>query len=305
MPLRIILLSLAIFLAFPCWAVAFQGHVQHFSDGAVITWGDGKLSVLRDMASPGEAGTVNPLAVRKAVTSARKQLLDMILATRIDSKRTVSAYLSADRSLAARVRGMVQNSPMELPDMYAPDGQVRVYERFRGELAELVMPNTLPYQSGILPKLSTSMEEQFDYNESQVEVTSSGAISYTGIIVDARELKVTPCLAPIIYGQDGLGAYGVFMVSRGNAIQKGVVAYSTTPDPAQLRSRVGKNPLIVKALNAYGSWRTDLIVSTPMAKLMRAIMSTPDIAGDSRVVIVLSDNEMASMETAEEPSQEQ
>lgn len=287
--LRITLLSLCLFLAFSGPAAAFRGHVQNFSDNATLFWGDGEINVFRPLEPAANGGTLSPLAVRKAVISARKQLLDIILSTRINSKATVSAYLSEDADLAARVRGMVQNSPLERPAMFDETGEVRVYETFRGKLAELVLPTTIQFQSGIPPKLSTSLEQQFEYQQAPPEVAGNGSISYTGVIIDARGLQVTPCLSPVVYGQDGVGAYGAFLVSRENAIRNGVVAYSTTPDPAQLRSRGGSNPLIIRALNAYGSWRTDLIISTPMANLVRATMSSPSLAGSSRVVIVLSD----------------
>lgn len=223
-------------------------------------------------------------------------MLDIILATRIDSKRTVSAYLSEDAGLAARVRGMVQNSPLERPSVFEENGEIRVFETFRDKLAELVLPTTIPFQSGIPPRLSTSLEQQFDYQENTLEEAGDGSISYTGVIIDARGLKVTPCLSPVVYGQDGMGAYGAFLVSRENAIKHGVVAYVTTPDPAQLRSRVGSNPLSIKALSVYGSWRTDLIISTPMANLVRATMSSPGVTGNSRVVIVLSNEPSESEE---------
>lgn len=287
--LRITLLSLCLFLALSGPAAAFRGHVQNFSDNATLFWGDGEINVFRPLEPSADGDTLSPLAVRKAVISARKQLLDIILSTRINSKATVSAYLSEDADLAARVRGMVQNSPLERPAMFDETGEVRVYETFRGKLAELVLPTTIQFQSGIPPKLSTSLEQQFEYQQAPPEVAGNGSISYTGVIIDARGLQVTPCLSPVVYGQDGVGAYGAFLVSRENAIRNGVVAYSTTPDPAQLRSRVGSNPLIIRALNAYGSWRTDLIISTPMANLVRATMSSPSLAGNSRVVIVLSD----------------
>lgn len=288
MSLRITLLSLAILLTFPGLALSFQGHVQTFSDNATVYWGNGEITVSRELAQI-DGEPVNPLAVRKAVTSARKQLLDIILSTRINSKQTVSAYLSQNAALAARVRGMVQNSPLERPAVFDEVGYIKVFESFRGKLAELVFPTTIQFQSGIPPRLATSMEEQFGYDANGLEEAGGGAISYTGVIIDARNLKVTPALAPVIYGQNGVGAYGAFLVSRPNAVNKGVVAYSTTADPQKLRSRVGSNPLIVRALNAYGSWRTDLIISTPMAQLVRATMRVPSAAGGCRVVIVLAD----------------
>lgn len=288
MSLRITLLSLVMLMAFPGWALAFQGYTQTFRNGGTLAWGNGSIVVARPLAVPeGEESVISPLAVRKAATGARKQMLDIIKVTRIDSKRTVSAYLAQVPDLAARVRGMVQNSPMTRPSAYAEEAEVRVTEQFRGKLAELVLPTTIPFQSGIPPRLSASMEQTLDFNGSEPEVTGEDAVAYTGVIIDARGMKVTPCLTPNIYGQDGLGAYGAFLVSRANAVRKGVVAYANSVDPAALRSRVGSNPLIVKALNAYGSWRTDLIVSTPMANLVRATMKSPKAAANCRVVIVL------------------
>jgi len=276
-------------LAFPGFALSFQGYVQSFDNNATMSWGSGEVVVTRGLASPdGDASAVSPLAVRKAATSARKQLLDIIMSIRIDAKRTVSAFLSDDSELAARVRGVIQNSPMERPAVFEEGGEVRVSEQFRGKLAELVLPTTIPFQSGIPPKLSTSMEQSLSFNGGVPEEVGAGTSGYTGVIIDARGFKVTPALTPVIYGQDGLGAYGAFVVSRDNAINKGVAAYSTTPEQDKLRERVGSRPLVVRALSAYGSWRTDLIVTTPMAQLVRAVMRTPEAADNCRLVIVIS-----------------
>lgn len=214
-------------------------------------------------------------------------MLDIILSTRIDSKRTVSAFLSEDDELAARVRGVVQNSLMERPALFDQGGEVRVSEAFRGKLAELILPTTIQFQSGIPPRLSTSMEQSMDYSNEAPERVGAGVRTYTGVIVDARGLKVTPSLAPVIYGQDGIGAYGSFLVSRANAIEKGVAAFATSAEPAVLKERVGARPLSVKAVNAFGSWRTDLIVPTGMGRLIRALMLQGEAVDNCRVVIVI------------------
>jgi len=289
MSLRMFILTTAILLAFPAWALSFQGFVQSFDEGGSITWGNGDVTVVRVLLPPGEDSSVKltPLSVRKVASSARKQMLDMIMSVRIDGKRTVSAFLSDDAELAARVRGVVHNSPFERPAMFEDGGEVRVSEKFRGKLAELVLPTTIQFQSGVPPKLSTSMEQNLSYQDGVPEEAGVGARGYTGVIIDASGLQVTPALAPVIYGQDGLGAYGPFLVSRANAINKGVVAYANTSNPTALRDRVGNNPLTVRALSAYGSWRTDLIISSPMAQLVRSVMRSGSAAANCRVVIVL------------------
>lgn len=285
---RIVFFILLSLLTFPVNSLAFQGYVQSFGEDGTISWGSGDIVVVRDLTSVenGTSENLTPLAVRKATSQARKQMLDMVMGIRIDSKRTISAYLAGDDELAARVRGVVHNSPFQRPAMFDGTGEVRVSESLRGKLSELVFPTTIQFQSGIPPRLSTSMEQSMSFNDKPEQV-GGAAGTYTGVIIDARGLKVTPSLAPVVYGQDGLGAYGPFVVSRDNAIAHGVAAYATTSDPGALSSRVGSRPLTVKALNAYGSWRTDLIITTSMSKLIRAVMRPGDIVDRCRVVIVI------------------
>ena len=283
-------------------ASAFQGYVQPVGEGGSIAWGNGEMLVVRILEKPGaDQPPLTPLSVRKAASGARKQLLDMVLAVRIDSKRTVSAFLSEDALLAGRVRGVIQNSPLVRPAVFEEGGEVLVSETLRGKLAELILPTTIQFQSGIPPRLSTSMEQSLSFEDRTPEHVGSSAVGYTGVIFDARGLKVTPALAPVIYGQDGQGAYGAFLVSRANAVDKGVIGYATTADPSALKERVGSRPLVVKALSAYGSWRTDLIITTPMARLVRAVMGAGDAVNNCRAVIVLDPIKAEIPETGDKP----
>ena len=269
-------------LIFSSSASAFTGYVQGFGEGRAISWGDGGITVVEavEAGAENEAEPPSPLAVRKAASKARKQLLDMIMSIRIDAKQTVSAYLSDNDDLAARLRGQVHNSLFEGPDMLRDVRSVTVSESLRGDLAELILPKTVQFQSGIPPRLSTAVGPAF------VPEPVGRAGGYTGVIVDARGLGVTPCLLPVIYGQDGLGAYGTFLVSRQVAVEQGVVAYASTASPAALAGRVGKHPLVVKAARSYGSWQTDVVISTQEAALVRAIMQSGD-ARKGGVVIVI------------------
>lgn len=291
-------LVLTMILAFPAWVWAFQGYVQPVGDGGTIAWGSGEVAVVRPLGGDagdrtgGEGGAdiggeTSPFALRLAATQARKRLIDMIMAVRIDARGTVSAYLADEEDAAARVRGIVQNSPLERPTLSGEAGDIRVFEHLRGKLAEVILPTTIQFQSGIAPRMSVSMEQNMAFADRVPEEAGAGTAGYTGVIVDARGLQVTPALAPVIYGQDGLGAYGPFLVSRANAIDKGVAAYAVTDDPASLRERVGDRPLVVRALSTFGSWRTDLVISSPMARLVRAMMHVGDAVDNCRVAIVL------------------
>ncbi|MBG0789277.1 MAG: hypothetical protein H0S80_02140 [Desulfovibrionaceae bacterium] len=295
MTLRKISLIILSLLVFYSTAHAFTGYVQRFDEGRTIAWGDGGVTVVGEVEADAEddAEAASPLSVRKAASKARKQMLDMILSVRIDAKQTVSAYLSDNDDLAAQLRGQIHNSLFEGPDLLRDARTVTVSESLRGKLAELILPKTVPFQSGIPPRLSTATGPAF------VPEPVGGAGGYTGVIVDARGLDVTPCLLPVIYGQDGLGAYGAFLVSRQTAVENGVAAYANTASPEVLAERVGKHPLAVKAARVYGSWKTDLVVSTQEAALIRAIMQS----GATRkggVVIVIDTPPAPARSTVEE-----
>ncbi|WP_196772869.1 hypothetical protein [Pseudodesulfovibrio alkaliphilus] len=285
--LRLVLMA-AMVLVFSVRVFAFEGLVQPMGEGGAIAWGSGEVEVVRALEQDGDGGEPTPLAVRMAVGQARKRLLDIILAVRVDARGTVSSYLADDEDAAARLRSLVQNSPLKRPAMFDDAGEVRVFERLRGPLAELVLPTSIQFQSGIPPRMPSSMEGNMAFeSEGMPEEAGIGVSGFTGIIVDARGLRVTPAMAPVIYGQDGLGAYGPFLVSRASAIASGVAVYAVTDDRAVLRERVGENPLTVRALSTFGSWRTDLVVSSPMAALIRAMMRVGDAVDQCRVVIVI------------------
>ena len=290
MSFRIFVPIILSFFIFASPVQAFEGLVQTYGEGGTLAWGSGELAVVRaiDGAATDESdAALAPLSVRKAVVQARKQLLDMVLSVRIDGHQTVGAFLSGDSDLAAQVRGLIQNSLYRGPGLFEEAGTVRVSEKLRGQLAELILPNTVQFQSGIPPKLSTATGQGVDTPDNAPEEVGSGTRGYTGVVIDARGLKLTPALAPVVYGQDGFGAYGYFQVGRTNVADKSMVAYAVTDDAKVLAERVGNRPLTVRALSAYGSWRTDVVIAASDARLVRAVVKTASIADGCRVVILV------------------
>lgn len=296
-----IILSLFLFSAS---ASAFEGYVFYTEDGGMIQWGDGEISVVKEVEAGEGEEPWSPLAIRKAASQARRQMLDMLMSVRIDGRQTVSSYLADNAELAAQVRGLVHNSLFQGPETFSEVGTVTVSESLRGKLAELILPTTIPFQSGIPPKLSTSMEQSMTFTGAMPEEVGVSDSGYTGVIIDARGLQVTPALTPVVYGQDGLGAYGAFVVGRTNTIEQGVVAYAKKNDPPVLSVRVGSRPLVVRALKTYGSWRTDLVVSTANAHLIRSIMRKDDVAAKCGMVIILDRFERKTDETGDKAKED-
>jgi len=268
----------------------FQGYVQK-NEKIAIYWGDGKISAQQDIAINPESFDApyrSARALRKAAVRARKDLLDALLNVRIDDATTVATFLHDHDAEAAQVRQLIHDSMLTRPDFVDGKGVLTVYEFLRGKLAEAILPTTIPFESGIAPRLKLSVDSLGAMNSAEPTDVLAGSGTYTGLVVDASALAgAAPALAPIIYGRDGQGVYGPFAVSRASAVQYGVAAYSKAADSVELQQRVGNRPLVVQALGTSGSGRTNFIISGSDAFLARTLLKDDTVRKRCAVVIVL------------------
>lgn len=294
-PVKYVLLTLLALLVLPVLrAEAFRGYVQTTGDVSV-DWGNGKIAVSRELEIDQDrfdAAHQTARMLRKAAVEGRKLMLDSIYGIRIDSNITVGAFLNDNDAVDARLRRLIQNSRLERPEFMDGKGTLVVTEELRNELAELVLPTTIQFQSGIPPKLDLGVDSLADMGADMTMVEPTGMMAgsgtYTGLVIDASHLMETsPALTPVIYGRNGVAVYGAYLVGRSEAVRNGVVAYSTSSDPVILRSRVGDRPLVVHALALVGTGKTDLIISGTDAELARILLKDPLVLEQCRVVVVL------------------
>jgi hypothetical protein len=72
---------------------------------------------------------------------------------------------------------------------------------------------------------------------------------FTGLIVDARGLRFTPCMFPRIYSDGGKEVWATYSVSSQFANDVGVAAFTQSFETASsLKDRGGPNQLVVRAL---------------------------------------------------------
>ena len=74
---------------------------------------------------------------------------------------------------------------------------------------------------------------------------------YTGLIIDARRLKIQPMLFPAIYNEDGLEIYSRLFVDMKTAGRDGIVSYAFSDDEASRSGRGGPRPYYAVALKKY------------------------------------------------------
>lgn len=116
-------------------------------------------------------------------------------------------------------------------------------------------------------------------------VSFKGGVA-TGLIIDARGLGLRPALLPKIIDQQGQEVYVGQVVTRTNAVEQGVAGYAKDVNAAANNFRVTDNPAVIKALNASGPVKTDIMIGQIDAESLRQISSKGDFLQYCRVIIV-------------------
>lgn len=113
---------------------------------------------------------------------------------------------------------------------------------------------------------------------------------YTGLIIDASLIDLKPSLIPKIINQKNQEVlYGKNKnIDLNLAIANGFAIYTSSLKNAKsMQSRIGKNPLIIRAVASSGPFQTDLtIFNSDFEKIVKAIRNF-DFLQRAKVVIVL------------------
>ena len=121
--------------------------------------------------------------------------------------------------------------------------------------------------------------------------------AYSGIIIDARGMlpvhgefvseSAEPCLFPQIWDETMELLYEKNMVQPEIVRQQGLVTYGYDGDLRNYVDRVGKDPLVIKARQLYGTNRTDPVISKNDALRILSVQENIDLITQGKVVILL------------------
>jgi hypothetical protein len=105
---------------------------------------------------------------------------------------------------------------------------------------------------------------------------------YTGLVVDARELGMTPVLAPRLLDDTGQPLHGVETLSDEARRTTGAAGFFASLEAAKASERVGEKPLVLKAAQLQGS---DLVLDAEAVKALAGM--DPELLGSGRVAILV------------------
>lgn len=211
-------------------------------------------------------GQAKAMARRAAILDAQRNLVGEIQGTQIDSETTVEMAMVKSDTIKSKISGIIKGSHV-IAENIEPDGSYKVTMSVPaygvGSVAEVA------YEAlSVEGKLPTVPEPVLKPEPSfKKEYKPVSGNSYTGVIIDAQGMELTPTYSPVIVDTNGRAIYGVKNVDKDYAILHGVVEYTTSSSMAMSanagNSRAGSNPLIIKAVSTTSRIKNkcDVVVS--------------------------------------------
>jgi hypothetical protein len=197
-----------------------------------------------------------------------------------------AALADAFRNLLAQVKGVSVDGTKKMGDLMEKD---EIRTRVEGIVKGYKIVNKRYFSdSGVEVEIEVPLamlSDVVDPDATQMLAASPPAAekTTTGLVIDARGLKVTPSLMPRVLDDGGKPLYSIDSLSADARKQSGVAAYVQSLDDAQKSLKAGEKPLVLKAAKATGS---DLQLAPEDAKKLAALNTS--FLADGKVVIVLN-----------------
>ena len=200
-------------------------------------------------------------AERAALADAFRNLLAQVKGVSVDGTKKVGDLMEKDE-IRTRVEGLVRGYKITNKRYFSDSGVEVEIEVPLALLSDVIDPDTTQMLAAGKP---------------------DGDKSNTGLVIDARGLKVTPSLMPRLLDEGGKAVYSIDFLSTDARKQSAVAAYVQSIDDAQKSQKAGEKPLVLKAARATGA---DLQLAPEDAKKLAALNTS--FLADGKVVIVLN-----------------
>ncbi len=256
-----------------------ESGVIDWAKGIVTAWGI-STPIKKDAVLP---KTPNPKALSEAKNKARHKLLETVRRIQVDANQSVGDIADQNKTIMTQIQDMVYHAvEIEKLRKYMSDGSIEVHLQLNlhGGFTQLILPPQIE---------QIEMIKQLKPEESASSLKSNaGSNSYTGLLVDARNIEAIPALVPKLLDENLTEVFGPAFVSREFVVQRGMAAYYNDIAPAKADPRVANQPLVVKALRTDWPRRCNIVISNGDASKLKSASDNLLFLKESRVVILLS-----------------
>lgn len=248
-----------------------SGHfVQTVGDLGIVDW---TQYLIRTRGRGTENSALPPEVRRESALDAAKKdalvrVLQLLNQLKFNSDLNVGALLAPDDSLHVKVMDTVSENLRIVDRVYLSDGSIEL--EVECSLLGALMSLLLPEVGG---------ERFFVENVPQR--------TFTGVVIDARGLKLSPSLLPRVLNEDGAEVYGKGFVERRHAIEIGVCGWVKDSLDAK-DERVGNSPFVLKAKDVSGDNLTDLTISNEDAEILHASLKSSAVLKGCKLSVLLN-----------------
>jgi len=245
------------------------------SNQGTFDWSTEKLSL--SLQDPSRHSNIN-----SALTALQKQYALLVQSLRLDTL-ALGTLMESDPLLKdelldvfnqAQIEGLKRNAAgynisIDIP-LYGETGlATQLYYR-------LISPES-KISGDVLKRLSNDEAEEFN----------DGRECFTGLIVDSAGLGLYPSIVPEIVSESGFVVYGPSTVDFRFALHYGIGHFALKREGKWPDKRLGKTPLIVRALRSEGLFKHKVVLSnTDSAKVIK-MNSKTGFLEQTRVLFLL------------------
>lgn len=225
--------------------------------------------------NPANALQAKEMTRTAAWSVALRNLLEVVRGIRVDATTTVSNFVTVNDEVRTRVEGLVRGAKV-VQEKWLPDGSLEttVEMKLGGDFSGLLLPKGPPRMQPL---------DRFKDGGPP----SKKPANFTGVIVDARGMGVTPAIAPRLLTEAGDEAYSATYVEERPVAEQGIALYLSDWDGAQVHPRIASTPMTIKALRVEGNNRTDLVIADADAQLIHMIPEHFQLLKQAKVLIIL------------------
>lgn len=249
--------------------VGTNGEVQ-------VDWSEGVVRVTGRGTPPdhGPGQQKRLMAERSATSHAFRELTTAIYDIHVNSDTIVRNYIEESETTKSYINALIKGA-QKLDQRVLPDGTVEIDMAVK-LYSTSGISGVLQPQKHLVPPPPVALEPE----------PTPG--NYTGVIVDCRGLGLVPAMSPAIVSQKGGEVYlGQLEVKPDFVINQGIVGYARSLSQARQDARVGEMPLIIKGLNATGSFRTDVVISEKDTQHLLGLDKLGQVLQASKVIFVM------------------
>ncbi|HEX7320454.1 MAG TPA: hypothetical protein VF399_08880 [bacterium] len=206
-----------------------------------------------------------------------------------DANRTVMDFLVANFSRETMLNELLSQN-VRVDQHYLTDGSVEYNSKLAlpGKILAVLIPETKAPKL-VVPMLCPSCGQEWPDDRPvpagiDLVPKETESTEFTGIVIDCRNLGLTPALFPRVIDNLSEEVYAINFADPRFVIDGGLVLYSTSD--VYNNNRIGYYPLRIQALGVSGAKMTDIKISMFDARRIHGSKRNLALLKECRVAII-------------------